>query len=201
GTWTPFADMSGEVQTLVDFPDGVQGVADTYAGRQEWRWTAGFEAFDAFPARLGSTPTGTYRFVVDGTSRVSGSDAPYRLESAPFRVSPWTGLQLGDARLDGSFRATSTYPRTYRSAFRTIRDDGRTTICRTCSFRPWAASAEVEQVDVTLTGADGSTRVHPATLRDGRWTVDLGDAVSAVVAAGGARDANGETNGTALVLR
>ncbi len=143
GVWTPFADMTGEVQTLVHFPQGVQGVADTETGRQEWQWTAGFEAYDAFPARLGSTPTGTYRFVVDGTSRTTGSDARYHLESASFEVSPWTGLQLTDARPDGSFTAASTYPRSYRSAFRTIADDGRQTICRTCAFRPWATSADV----------------------------------------------------------
>ncbi len=139
--------------------------------------------------------------MVDGVSRVSGSDEPYTVTSAVFRVTPWTGVALGDVRPDGSFTATSTYPRSYRSAFRTIADDGRTTICRTCSFRPWAAGAPVEAVEVTLTGRDGRARTKDARREDGRWTADLGDAVSAVVAPGGAVDANGETNGAPLVLR
>ena len=58
--------MSGEVQTRVHWPQGVPGIVETYAGQFAWEWTANFEAYEAFPARLGSTPLGTYRFVVDG---------------------------------------------------------------------------------------------------------------------------------------
>jgi hypothetical protein len=66
GTWRHFGDQSGEVQTRVHWPQGVPGVAMTYGGQQEWLWTANFEAYEAFPARLGSTPAGTYRFAVEG---------------------------------------------------------------------------------------------------------------------------------------
>ena len=194
------------------FPQGVQGVADTATGRQEWLWTAGFEAYDAFPARLGSTPTGTYRFVAQGVARTTGVDAPYRLTSAPFDVRPWTGVQVLDGRVDGrgdvSFRVPdSRYPRTYASTFRTIRDDrnndGTSAFCRTCSFRPWAATAAAASAVVTVTRADGRTATVAAHRTAGRWTADThlraGD--RAVVRPGAVRDAYGETNATALVLR
>jgi hypothetical protein len=199
--------MSGEVQTQVAFPEGVEGVAATHTGRQEWRWTAQFEAFDAFPARIGSTPTGDYRFVVDGVSRTSGTDAPYSLASEPFHVGPWTGVQVVDGQVspDGSASfvvPAIRYPRSYDSSFRTIGDDGRATICRTCSFRPWAATAEVTSATVTVTRASGAVERVAATLVDGRWTaataLQPGD--RAVVAPGDVLDGNGEVNGAELVL-
>ena len=66
GTWKKFADQTGEVQTRIAWPQGVPGAAMTYAGQQEWLWTANFEAYESFPARLGGTPAGAYRFVVNG---------------------------------------------------------------------------------------------------------------------------------------
>ena len=53
-----FADQSGEIQTRLAFPEGINGFAQTYADNQEWIWTANFEAFNAFPAEIGSTPAG-----------------------------------------------------------------------------------------------------------------------------------------------
>jgi hypothetical protein len=206
GVWQPYADMSGEVQTLVDFPNGVQGVADTHTGRQEWRWTASFEAFTGFPARFGATPAGAYRFVVDGVSRVSGASEPYALTSEPFEVRPWSGLQVADPVVDGrgdvSFASSVAYPRSYASAFRTIKDDGRTTICRTCSFRPWAQVGSVASAVVTVTRADGSVERVPASLSDGRWTAStaLRPGDRAVLAPGDVRDAAGNGNGAELVL-
>ena len=201
--WEPFADMTGEVQTRVDFPQGVQGVADSYTGAQEWRWTASFEAFDAFPARIGSTPAGRYRFVVDGRSRVAGADRAYSLTSTPFTVSPWSGVALGSVAVaDGvaSFTASATYPRSYASSFRTIADDGGTRFCRTCSFRPWATTAPIVSVTVTVTAADGSVTRVPATLSAGRWSVPLPAGTSAAVRPGDAVDAFGNVNGAQLVL-
>jgi VCBS repeat-containing protein len=84
GAWQLFGDQHGEVQTRVQPPQGAEGFAATYGGQQEWLWTANFEAFDGFPARLGGTPAGVYRFVVEGcindfsapdasfTSRITG---------------------------------------------------------------------------------------------------------------------------------
>ena len=205
-TWEPFADQSGEVQTMVKFPEGLQGVAETYAGQTEWIWTANFEAYDAFPARLGSTPDGTYRFVVDGHVREGRETKTYHLESEPFTVSPWTGVTANDARVepDGSvsFSGSSSYPRTYESPFRFIRDDGRTDVCKTCTFRPWASGAEVVSAVVTVTRADGSTERIPAVKQGDRFTAatSLSSGDTAVIAPGDLRDANGETNGAQIAL-
>ena len=212
GTWQRYAGTTGEVQTQVAFPLGVQGVADTATGSQEWLWTAGFEAFSGFPARFGSTPEGTYRFVVDGASRVTGADEAYRLESAPFAVRAWSGVQVADGAVAPDGRASfavpdSTYPRSYDSAFRTIRDDGnsdgQSAFCRTCSFRPWASTAKAASAVVTVTRRNGKVQQVPAALAGGRWTADtrLKNGDRAVVAAGAVRDAYGNTNGRELVLR
>ena len=205
-TWRPFADQSGEIQTMVKFPEGAEGVAETYAGNTEWIWTANFEAYNAFPARLGSTPDGTYRFVVNGHVRDGGQTKTYHLESEPFTVSPWTGVTADDARVepDGSvsFSASSTYPRTYESPFRFIKDDGRTDVCKTCTFRPWASGAEVVSAVVTVVRTDGSEQQVEASREGDRWVAATALAAgdTAVIRAGGLRDANGETNGEDITL-
>ena len=208
GRWETFAGMAGEIQTQVAFPKGVQGVADTYTGRQEWLWTAGFEAFTATREDIGTTPAGTYRFAVAGQSRKGRITTPYLLNSAPFTVSPWDGVQVTDGAIgtDGSVSFSvpdSQYPRTYSSTFRTIKDDGKRPICRTCSFRPWATTATAASAVVTVTRADGRVESVPATLVDGRWTAPttLAEGDRAVVAANAVLDANGNTNGQALTLR
>ena len=205
GAWKPFADQSGEVQTMVAFPEGVAGVANTYAGNTEWKWTANFEAYDGFPARLGRTPLGTYRFVVDGFIRAGGAAVPYSLASNPFTVSHWDGVKVDDGQVSGgdvSFAASSTYPRTYDSPFPFIADDGRTDVCKTCTFRPWASGAEVESAYVRVTRASGRVQRVVAVQRDGRWHADtsLAPGDSAVVPVGAVKDANGEYNGAPLVL-
>jgi hypothetical protein len=231
GRWETFADMTGEVQTQVAFPKGVAGVADTYTGRQEWLWTANFEAYDGFPARLGSTPTGTYRFVVDGVSRTTGADAPYSLTSKAFEVTPWTGVQVTNPAVDEAGNVSfvvpdSAYPRSYQSAFRTIKDDGDknddgdpSAFCRRCAFRPWAKYGAAASAVVTVTRADGTVEQVPATLTyepgsparylvaatPGRTIATAATALApgdtAVLAVGSVRDAYGEYNGTAFPLR
>lgn len=201
--WRTFAGMTGEVQTLVDFPNGVQGVADTYTGRQEWRWTASFEAFTGFPARFGSTPEGSYRFVVEGAARTGGRTVPYRLASQPFEVRPSPAVQAKDAAVvDGDVQFALVYPRSYQSPFRTIGDDGRETICRTCSFRPWAQVLRDGEVVVTVTRADGTVRRVPARWDGAAWSADtdLGPGDRAVLAPGDAVDAAGNRNGAQAVL-
>ena len=210
GSWARFADQTGEVQTMVTWPQGVEGVADARTGAHEWRWTASFEAFSAFPAAVvpgGQTPLGEYRFVVDGNRRAGGATVAYHLESSPFTVVPFQGVTATDVRTepDGSvsFAATSAYPRTYTSPFRFVRDDGRTTICRTCSFRPWASSAPIVSATVELLTAAGEPvgRVA-AQIRDGRVVVEpRGNGVAGLrIPAGGLVDAFGETNGAPITL-
>jgi hypothetical protein len=221
--WRPFADMTGEVQTTVTFPQGVEGLVETHTGSQEWLWTAGFEAFTAGPdPRLGSTPAGTYRFVVDGNHRAGRATQPYTLTSEPFRVAPWDGITVTDLRVDGdevSFQVGDTvgeglatrygvgdrydveYPVSYEgAAFPFVSDDGRATVCRTCSFRPWAFGGTIEHAEVTLRRPDGTTRTVSA-VRDGdRWVASgagLRPNDEVFVAAGGIRDQAGNTNGSA----
>ncbi|MGH2785905.1 MAG: neutral/alkaline non-lysosomal ceramidase N-terminal domain-containing protein [Actinomycetota bacterium] len=209
GVWKPFADQSGEVQTRVQFPSGIPGLVETWTGGQEWQWTANFEAFVAFPARLqpnGETPPGTYRFVVDGVIHQGGADEPYHLESDPFTVSPWTGLTATATKMAGgsiAVTAATTYPRTYESSFRFIADDGNAVLCKTCSFRPWAKTAAVTAVLVKVLRSTGVSVLVPATLRDGVWVADtaLDEGDIAMIAPGGIVDAAGATNATTITLR
>ncbi len=203
--WVPFADQSGEVQTMVRFPAGAAGVANTYAGQQEWRWTANFEAFDAFPRAAvpgGQTPVGTYRFVVDGQIRTGGANHAYHLVSNAFTVSRWGGLTATAPQRGGSslsFAVDAKYPRTYSSPFRYIHDDGDKILCRTCSFRPWAQTGTVVVVTVHVVRGTSSFD-EAASLVGGRWIVSVqpGDVVT--IPAGGIRDAFGETNAAPIPL-
>jgi cephalosporin-C deacetylase-like acetyl esterase len=140
--WTTFADQTGEVQTRVHWPQGIPGVVSTYTGQFAWEWTANFEAYEAFPARLGSTPLGTYRFVANGCIN---DDLP---GSLPRRAQGFVsaGACPGGARayelVSEAFTvgAKVANPRSYTSAsvFPFIGDNGDPRICDTCSFRPWA---------------------------------------------------------------
>ncbi|MDT7573002.1 MAG: hypothetical protein QOE05_3176, partial [Actinomycetota bacterium] len=197
--WETYADQTGEVPIQLAMPQGVQGLADSRTGAHEWRWTAAFEAYHAFPSRLGSTPAGTYRFVVDGLRRSGGANVPYSLTSE-FHVRPWDGVVARDLRADSggvSFAVNPVeYPTTYASPFRYIADDGNKVLCKTCTFRPWAETATIARAYVTVGKAHGPQRRVAATLVDGRWfaPVTLKAGERAVVASGDVTDSNGETN-------
>jgi predicted acyl esterase len=100
GTWQLFGDQQGEVQTRVQPPQGAEGLAATYGGQQEWLWTANFEAFDGFPARLGSTPAGVYRFVVEGC--INDFSAP--AASFTSRITGFLSGMLPDALASQAFQ-------------------------------------------------------------------------------------------------
>ncbi len=193
---------------MVALPAGAQGTVDAWTSSHEWRWTAAFEAFDAFPRTVmagGQVPSGTYRFVVDGLARAGGELSPYHLESASFRVARWTGVTATEPRVelggDVSFAASATYPRTYSSPFPYVQDDGSTVLCKTCSFRPWASSGEVVRATVTVTGPNGTRRVAAAPQGD-RWIADtnLAPGERARIQGGHLVDEFGETNGTVITL-
>ena len=211
GEWEPYADQSGEVQTMLQFPKGADGLINTYSGGQEWIWTASFEAFNPIPAGIGSTPVGDYRFVVDGNIRQDGADTPYHLESEAFHVGAWDGIEVTDMRLEPdvdqndsvSFVVpTIVYPETYESPFRYVgkvmqSDNFGRPFCMQCSFRPWALGSEVESATVTVVRKNGKLEYHEAELIGERWVADtrlkLGE--TAYVDAGGVVDEYGETNG------
>jgi hypothetical protein len=230
--WVDYAGQSGEVQTFLDFPNGVQGVADTYTGRQEWKWTANFEAFNFGPRRDidprgAQIPEGEYRFVVEGLIREGRSNVPYELTSDPFAVSKWDGIQVKNltAEEDGtvSFKVSGVeggtkyetpnqpnwpirYPRTYTTPalIRFIRDDNRTTVCRSCSFRPWAIGSAVANAQVTVSESgekipatcdiSGTCRTDRPIYTDERVLVDRGDVVDTYGEING--EASGEVQGT-----
>jgi hypothetical protein len=205
GRWNRYADQSGEVQTVLQLPEGVQSIAAYRANQQEWKWTANFEAADWFPRHVtpdGQVPAGTYRFVVDGRHRSERATKPYHLVSAPFTVRPWEGVAVGDLRVEPngavSFTASATYPRTYESGIEAIRDDEGTPICKTCTFRPWASSGEIEAATVVVRRASGAAVRVPARRVQDRWVADtrLGPGDTATVERGGVVDSFGEINGT-----
>ncbi|MEA2452902.1 MAG: hypothetical protein QOG04_1612 [Actinomycetota bacterium] len=214
GNWVEFADQSGEIQTKVAFPQGINGMAQTYAGSQEWLWTANFEAFDAFPAGIGSTPAGEYRFVVDGLIRSGDADVPYSFESNPFTVDRWDGLEVTHVAQDDT-GVTVTVDATYPvidegAAFRYVANHIRNeadrgelpsneirTWCDTCSFRPWALSGLVSAAKLTVQRSDGTTEyVDAQRVGDNVWRADVilyqGD--SAFFAPGDIEDNYGERN-------
>ncbi|MPZ70829.1 MAG: hypothetical protein GEU71_15075 [Actinobacteria bacterium] len=205
GKWRPFADQTGEIQTMVEFPAGVNGFLDTYAGNEEWIWTAAFEAFDAFPRKIGSTPTGTYRFVISGNIRGGSATESYRLESEPFEVEAWNGITVGDLEVapDGSvsFAIDHAYPETYESAFPYVAMEMKDDVvgvpfCATCSFRPWALTGEIVRAVVTVLRADGSIDRVNAFPSGDRWVAltDLGPGDSVEIEPGAIRDSYGESN-------
>jgi hypothetical protein len=106
GVWKPYADQSGELPVTLEFPEGPD-TPSYLSGGHQWEWTAHFEAFVS-PFDTGerplATPPGTYRFSVEGKRRRGGAVVPYRIDSHPFEVSPWSGIQVEDFRLedDGS---------------------------------------------------------------------------------------------------
>ncbi len=205
GKWRPFADQTGEVQTMVEFPAGVNGFLDTYAGNEEWTWTAAFEAFDAFPRGIGSTPAGSYRFVISGLIRDGSIDQAYQLESDPFEVEPWSGITVRDLTVgdDGSvsFAIDHAYPKTYASVFPYVaeeikNDEVGVPFCTTCTFRPWASSGEIVRAVVTVLRADGSIdRVSAFQVGD-RWLAPAGlqPGDEVMIEPGAIRDSYGESN-------
>lgn len=203
--WETYADQSGEVQTVVDMPKGVQSTLSYRAGQLEWQWTANMEAADFFPrsvTRDGQVPDGTYRFVVSGRHRVDSTTKQYHLTSAPFTVRPWEGIEVADVRVGPagsvSFTTTATYPRTYETSIPAIGDDEGSPICKTCTFRAWASRIEVKTATVTVRRAGGAVERVQARLIDGRWVADarLGPGDTGVVERGGVVDTFGEINGT-----
>ncbi|AXQ27345.1 hypothetical protein D0B54_00970 [Solimonas sp. K1W22B-7] len=168
GVWLPHADQSGEVPVRVEFPDGLPGVLRTYTGMQEWIWSASYEAYTAFPARMGSTAPGSYRFCVEGESRQGFATVPYAFCSEPFAVSVWDGIAiatpqvtLDEVRFDV---ADIVYPRSYEgSPFPFVSDNGEARICDPCSFRPWARRGQFQRAELQVTRASGTTETFAAS--------------------------------------
>lgn len=217
GRWSAFATQDGEVQVALDQPGGIAtALAEQRRGTQRWTWTASFEAFDAWPRATvsgGQTPSGSYRFVVEGRIHQSGTVSPYRLVSPVFEVSAWQGLTAHSpqVRPDGSVAFATDlveYPRSYPSPIRFVRPGtevraGDTFLCKTCAFRPWARDGHVVSALVTVLDRHGRVvRTVPATGGPRIWSAEtrLHKGQTAVILPGGLRDGFGETNGAPVPL-
>ena len=125
GEWIPYANTDGDIQLTVKMPS-FEEMQAWRAGEFQWEWTAAFETFgsdvvlpDLSGVARDRTPTGTYRFVVEGQRR-TGPPATledYRIESEPFEVRPWDGLTVDDLRIEPdktlSFKVGPTSTHTY----------------------------------------------------------------------------------------
>ncbi|HUS24811.1 MAG TPA: hypothetical protein VM369_07670, partial [Candidatus Binatia bacterium] len=205
GFWQKYADQTGEVQTRVVYPEGVGGIIQTWAGQTDWHWTANFEAYSSFPSRLGSTPEGNFRFVVDGRKRQDHGTVNYHLVSEPFSVSAWRGIPVtnvarggnGDLAFDTPDRVS--YPASYTSGFRFINAaDAGKRICEQCTFRPWATGGDVTAATVRVVRAGGAVNFVPATRSGNRWlaptALAAGDLATITVV-----DSNGNTSAAVAV--
>ena len=148
----------------------------------------------------GSTPAGTYRFVVDGLRRRRRQAVPYRLTRDEFEVAPWDGITVEDLARSttpiavsfavgpehhGRARSTTRTPTTSPAPFiahnRTfVRDPAAPDdasrfewYCLECSFRPWADTGEVDCAQGTVVSATGSVRRARASQAGDRWVVPL----------------------------
>ncbi|HSW14902.1 MAG TPA: neutral/alkaline non-lysosomal ceramidase N-terminal domain-containing protein [Solimonas sp.] len=168
GLWLPHADQTGEVPLRVEFPDGLPGVLRTWTGMQEWLWTASYEAYTAFPARLGSTAPGNYRFCVEGESRQANATVPYAFCSEPYTIAPWDRIAISAPQLSGGEVrfdvADIVYPRSYEgSPFPFVADNEEARICDQCSFRPWARHGRFVKAELEVTRAGGGREVLAAS--------------------------------------
>lgn len=150
GDWETYGTQEGEVQLQVRFIDalgtlpvppnpvtdaldagGAAAIPDPAqllawrAGQFEWTWRATFETFVSelpdLGARPPATPTGRYRFVVEGQKRGLVGVEDYRLVSAPFDVVPWGGITVEDLQVEGDGRVSfrigpSSEHRSFRSS-------------------------------------------------------------------------------------
>ena len=132
-SWVPFAEQSGEVPVIVQYPSSdPSGLVAYRLGGQVWKWTATFEAFvSRFPLvdpqghTYEATPAGTYRFVVHGLWRKGNADSPYTRISNPFTVSPWNGLTVDGERTDSAGHVVFSAGPSHQIAETTVRHTAR----------------------------------------------------------------------------
>jgi hypothetical protein len=182
GVWQTVAGDQGEVPVQVRWPEGLAGALEAYSGRYEWRWRANFEAYTAFPLRLGSTAPGRHRFCIEGQRREGGQDQAYAFCSAAFEVQPYQRIAIDPPVHDGTslrFEVPPVvYPRSYASGFGFIADTGNPRICKTCTFRPWAATGHIAAVEASV--AEGPWQAVSCTARaDGGRVCTLATAPAA----------------------
>jgi hypothetical protein len=220
GQWKQYADQSGQIQVVFDErpPLSVAALREL-TGQQRWLWTASMEVFDSYPRADvpgGQVPNGQYRFVINGDIHTGGAAHAYHLDSRVFTVRPWRGIKVSDLHVaDG--RASFTVPairyprlpihvpsvlkRFYADNGGGTGKPGKSVICETCSFNPWATHGHVATAVVDVVGPRGKVvrqvQAHKVNGQQHTWAakVSLKAGQRVVVPAGGVRDTYGETNG------
>lgn len=225
GSWHPYADESGQIQVVLDQRAPLTSTAAAQAaGRQRWTWTASMEVYDSYPrADLagGQVPNGRYRFVVDGHIHTGGSTKPYHLVSSAFQVSPWRGITVRGLRVSNGAATVTVAPiryprlplhvppqlrRFYADNGGGLGKPGKSVICATCSFEPWATAGRVAQVTIYVVNSHGrvlrTLRAHPSSTNSRQWVAPLWlmPGQFAAVPKGAVKDTYGETNRRTLVF-
>ncbi|MGH7858877.1 MAG: hypothetical protein ACREQY_16245, partial [Candidatus Binatia bacterium] len=90
----------GEVVLTLDYDSPFSTAPlDWLLGNKVYRWTATWEVFE-------KTPPGPYRFAVKGRHRSGRAPVDYALQSEPFDVVEWRGIEAYDLRRDGTDAAS-----------------------------------------------------------------------------------------------
>ncbi|MGN6475434.1 MAG: hypothetical protein ACTHK4_17535 [Mycobacteriales bacterium] len=224
GTWRPFADESGRIQVVLDQRAPLTSTAVPQAtGMQRWTWTASMEVYDSYPRADiagGQVPNGRYRFLVDGDIHTGGAVKSYHLTSHVFRVSPWRGIKVSKLAVSNGTASVTIAPIRYPrlpihvpSALRAFYADnggglgkpGKSVLCATCSFEPWATSGHVARVTIYVINHSGkilrTLRAHQSGSDPRQWVARLWlkPGQLAAVPKGAVRDTYGETNRKTLV--
>jgi hypothetical protein len=225
GVWHNYADQSSAIQVVLNQRAPLTSAAlNELAGRQRWTWTASMEVYDSFPRADiagGQVPDGNYRFVINGKIHTGGATRTYHLTSRVFRVRSWHGIKVRDLRVANG-RATFTvpairYPRLpihvpaaldkfYRDNGGGTGKAGKSVICETCSFLPWATKGHVAHATIDVLNAKHhvvrQVRAHQLAGHPHTWVAKLSlkPGQHAAVPVGGVRDTYGESNGRSLIF-
>ncbi len=198
GQFVAVADQTGEVATHVTFPSGGSGAVQALGGQHTWIWTARFEAYTAFPARLGSTQPGEYRFCIVGRRKAAGSIEGYRFCSNTFEVKPYSKIAITDVVKNAtsvSFTVPAIrHPIIVKSemfpAIKESTSDKR--FCVSCNLRPWAVDGKLAEAVLVVKQGEKERRIKAAcdaTL--GRCSADVPAGFGAVAVE--VKDTDGNT--------
>jgi hypothetical protein len=181
------------------------------------------EVYDSYPRADiagGQVPNGEYRFVIDGNIHTGGSPKAYHLVSRTFRVSPWRGIDVSKLRVSNGLATVTVAPIRYPrlpihvpSALRRFYSDnggglgkpGKSVLCDTCSFEPWATKGHVARVTIYVVNNSGrvlrTLRAHQSKSNPSQWVAQLWlkPGQLAAVPRGAVVDTYGETNHKTLV--
>ena len=224
GSWTTVATQEGGeiVTTLAYESPSPEAALDWLSGGKTYEWTAIWEVFDrTAPGTYRLAVDGFHRrdrqpiayeassrpFTVDVWDGIVAHDLTIDGSAGTASVAI-DGVELDhDGPLETDEDAVLSpdevhLPDTYDTDGPYIEEEytqeGPHVYCVRCSYRPWADTARVSDVTITVHQSDGVTATYPATFDGERWSadgLDLADGDVVVVEPAGARDEFGDING------